>query len=96
MVLDCLYTFSLYCKNKLTHFFYSKIFIFLFVFVLKSIAIFSLIEYEPVKYKTYTFPKWAEYTGWCIALSSILAIPIYAIILLARQTGSLKEVCRMK
>lgn len=45
-----------------------------------------------MKYKSYVFPKWAEYIGWCIALSSILAIPIYAIILLAKQTGSLKEV----
>jgi hypothetical protein len=45
-----------------------------------------------VKYKSYVFPTWAEYTGWCIALSSILAIPIYAIILFARQTGSIKEV----
>jgi len=45
-----------------------------------------------VKYKNYRFPKWAEYTGWCIALSSILAIPIYAIVFLVRQTGSLKEV----
>ncbi|CAF4424915.1 unnamed protein product, partial [Adineta steineri] len=56
-----------------------------------SIAIFSLIEYEPVKYKTYQFPTWAEYIGWCIALSSILAIPIYAIALFARQTGTMKE-----
>jgi hypothetical protein len=45
-----------------------------------------------VKYKSYVFPTWAEYTGWCIALSSILAIPIYAIVLFARQTGSIKEV----
>jgi hypothetical protein len=45
-----------------------------------------------VKYKTYVFPKWAEYLGWCIALSSILAIPIYAIALFARQTGTMKEV----
>jgi amino acid transporter len=45
-----------------------------------------------VKYKSYVFPKWAEYIGWCIALSSILAIPIYAIYLFAIQTGSVKEV----
>lgn len=45
-----------------------------------------------MKYKSYVFPKWAEYIGWCIALSSIVAIPIYAIVLLARQKGSLKEV----
>ncbi|CAF4617214.1 unnamed protein product [Rotaria socialis] len=31
-----------------------------------SIAVFSLIEYEPVKYKNYQFPSWAEYIGWCI------------------------------
>ena len=45
-----------------------------------------------MKYKNYVFPKWAEYIGWCIALSSILAIPIYAIYLFAKQTGSAKEV----
>lgn len=60
-------------------------------FLCTSIAIFSLVEYEPVTYKKYRFPKWAEYIGWCIALSSILAIPIYAIILFARQTGTMKE-----
>lgn len=45
-----------------------------------------------MKYKDYEFPKWAEYVGWCIALSSIVAIPLYAIILFARQTGSVREV----
>ncbi|UJR32612.1 hypothetical protein I4U23_020072 [Adineta vaga] len=56
-----------------------------------SIAIFSLVKYEPVTYKKYRFPKWAEYLGWCIALSSILAIPIYAIIFFVRQKGTFKE-----
>jgi amino acid transporter len=50
------------------------------------------VKYEPVTYAKYRFPKWAEYIGWCIALSSILAIPIYAIILFARQSGTFKEV----
>jgi hypothetical protein len=45
-----------------------------------------------VKYKNYQFPRWAEYTGWCITFSSISAIPIYAIALFARQTGSFREV----
>ena len=51
-----------------------------------------MIEYEPVKYKNYVFPSWAEYLGWCIALSSIIAIPIYAIVLFTKQTGTMKEV----
>lgn len=88
MVLDLLYSSSLHCKTR-NKYFIGKI---SFSSLRKSIAIFSLIEYEPVKYKNYQFPKWAEYSGWAIALSSILAIPIYAIILLARQTGTLKEV----
>ena len=50
------------------------------------------MKYEPVTYKKYRFPKWAEYLGWSIALSSIVAIPIYAIIFFARQKGTLKEV----
>ena len=50
------------------------------------------MEYEPVTYKKYRFPKWAEYFGWCIALSSIVAIPVDAIVFFARQTGTLKEV----
>ncbi|CAF1494150.1 unnamed protein product [Adineta steineri] len=56
-----------------------------------SIAIFSLVEYQPVTYKKYHYPKWAEYIGWCIVLSSILAIPIYAVALFARQKGTFKE-----
>ncbi|MCC7159960.1 MAG: hypothetical protein IT281_10545 [Ignavibacteria bacterium] len=34
-----------------------------------------------MKYKNYQFPSWAEYIGWCIALSSILGIPNYAVVL---------------
>jgi hypothetical protein len=45
-----------------------------------------------VTYKNYRYPKWAECIGWFVALSSILAIPIYAIVLFLRQKGSLKEV----
>ena len=44
-----------------------------------------------MKYKSYVFPKWAEYLGWCIALSSILAIPIYAIVLLCKTNWFIKR-----
>ncbi|CAF1596131.1 unnamed protein product [Didymodactylos carnosus] len=56
-----------------------------------SIAIFSLVEYEPVSYKQYRFPRYAEITGWCIALSSISAIPVYAIYILLKGSGTLKQ-----
>lgn len=46
-----------------------------------SVIIYSLIKYEGFTYKDYIYPWWGEFLGWCLAFSSILFIPIYAIYL---------------
>jgi len=55
-------------------------------------AAYSLIKYEPFKYKDYLYPWWGEMIGWFMALSSMLVIPIYAVYYLITTPGSLKKV----
>ena len=40
----------------------------------------------------YTYPTGAKAVGWILALSSILMIPIVALITICRKQGTLKEV----
>ena len=54
--------------------------------------IFGFVMYAPLEYDTYVYPWWANLIGWCIALSSILCMPIVAIYKLLTTPGSLKEV----
>lgn len=45
--------------------------------VTASIFIFFAITYKALKYnKTYEYPSWAIGLGWCLALSSMIALPI--------------------
>jgi hypothetical protein len=46
---------------------------------LKGVALFSLINYSRLQYGDYIYPLWAELLGWCLALSSMLCIPIYVV-----------------
>lgn len=51
-----------------------------------AIWIFSVVDYKEPTYnnKSYKFPPWAIGLGWCITLTSLLPIPIFAIINVAR------------
>ena len=40
----------------------------------------SIMNSQTISYYGYDFPMWATFLGWCFTLSSISAIPIYAII----------------
>jgi len=53
---------------------------------------FGLLYHEPLSYMGYSYPTWAEWLGWGLATSSILMIPIVAIITLIKTPGSFKEV----
>lgn len=53
---------------------------------------FGLIYHEPLQYKGYKYPYWAEWVGWSLALSSIIMIPLVAIIQLVKTPGTCKEV----
>ncbi|XP_060596173.1 sodium-dependent dopamine transporter-like [Ruditapes philippinarum] len=55
------------------------------------IMIFGLVNYVPLEYDDYAYPWQANFIGWCIALSSILCIPGFAIYQFLRTKGSISE-----
>ena len=60
--------------------------------ILIGLFIFSIVSYERVTYaNTYTYPLWGELIGWCMGFASVICIPLYAILYILRQDGTLKE-----
>ncbi|XP_029465141.1 sodium- and chloride-dependent creatine transporter 1 isoform X1 [Rhinatrema bivittatum] len=65
---------------------------FLTPLVCMAIFIFHLVNYKQLMYNnTYTYPWWGEAIGWCLALSSMLCIPLTFLYKLARCRGTLRE-----
>ncbi|EEB13194.1 tryptophan transporter, putative [Pediculus humanus corporis] len=60
------------------------------VFII-GVVMFGLFYHESLQYEEYRYPSWAEGIGWSLAMSSILMIPLTAIITLCRTEGTLKE-----
>ena len=56
------------------------------------IMVFALVTFGPVEYDDYVYPWPANLIGWCIALSSILCIPGFAIFQFLRTPGRPVEV----
>lgn len=52
---------------------------------------FDLIYHQRLQYNEYSYPNWAEWVGWSLALSSILMIPLVAIMQLLNTPGTFKE-----
>ncbi|XP_034255011.1 sodium-dependent proline transporter-like isoform X1 [Thrips palmi] len=59
--------------------------------ILSVIFIYSLVDYKPLKYEDYDYPDWADALGWMLALASMIQIPFWAVVQVARQKGTLKE-----
>uniref|UniRef100_A0A8C4UG36 Solute carrier family 6 member 12 n=1 Tax=Falco tinnunculus TaxID=100819 RepID=A0A8C4UG36_FALTI len=58
-----------------------------------AVFLFSLIKYTPLKYNnSYVYPPWGYVVGWLMALSSMVCIPLYAIFILLKTKGPLKQV----
>jgi hypothetical protein len=57
----------------------------LFIFVIWML---NWIEYEPIKYGTYEFSSGALGFGWCIAVASLVVIPIAAVHSLLKAEGA--------
>ncbi|NWX83816.1 S6A12 protein, partial [Nothoprocta pentlandii] len=58
-----------------------------------AVFLFSLIKYTPLKYNNvYVYPPWGYVLGWMMALSSMICVPLYAIIILLKTKGPLKQV----
>ncbi|XP_033121702.1 sodium- and chloride-dependent GABA transporter 3-like [Anneissia japonica] len=56
-----------------------------------AIWIFSVANWTPLKYENYVYPPWGVGIGMCMALSSMLCIPAWAIFSLANTEGSMRE-----
>lgn len=55
------------------------------------IMIFGLVQYTPHSYDAYVYPWEANFIGWCVALSSVLCIPLFAVIGFIRASGTPSE-----
>lgn len=55
--------------------------------------VFSLVKYKPLTYnKVYEYPDWAIGVGWCLALASMVCIPLVMVIKILQSEGPLIEV----
>uniref|UniRef100_A0AAY4ESA7 Transporter n=1 Tax=Denticeps clupeoides TaxID=299321 RepID=A0AAY4ESA7_9TELE len=52
----------------------------------------SFATFNPPKYGTYVFPMWANMIGWCLAMSSMAMVPLYALYRFCSLPGSLCDV----
>lgn len=63
------------------------------VSVFQSCFVFSLVKYKPLTYnKVYEYPDWSIGLGWCLALSSMICIPMVMVIKILQSEGPLIEV----
>ena len=65
------------------------------IFHLKSILLFTALDYDGNSYSDYTYPTWANVGGWMITFSSVILIPIVAIKKICQEEGSFKQVREM-
>lgn len=42
-------------------------------------VVISFATFNPPNYGSYMFPQWANLVGWCLAMSSMTMVPLYAI-----------------
>ncbi|CAM1329309.1 DAT (predicted) [Pycnogonum litorale] len=56
-----------------------------------SIIVYGFISDEPLEYREYKYPLWSRILGWMLSASSVLCIPIVAIIKLIKTPGSLRQ-----
>ena len=60
-----------------------------------GILVFSIVTFKPVKYNAvYEYPWWAIAFGWFLALSSMIAIPVYCAVIW--MTTPKEETWRLK
>ncbi|TSM20225.1 Sodium- and chloride-dependent glycine transporter 1 [Bagarius yarrelli] len=56
--------------------------------IITFILIFTVIQYKPITYNDYVYPDWSLVIGFCMALSSVICIPVYAIFKIAVSDGT--------
>lgn len=60
------------------------------------IIVYGLWGHEPLKYDNYIYPDWANYLGWGICGSSIVMIPLVALIKFCTTRGTFRQVISQK
>uniref|UniRef100_A0AAQ4S267 Transporter n=1 Tax=Gasterosteus aculeatus aculeatus TaxID=481459 RepID=A0AAQ4S267_GASAC len=55
------------------------------------VVIASAVTSSGLKYDDYVFPNWANVVGWCVAMSSMLFVPCYAIYKFCSVKGTFKQ-----
>lgn len=61
-------------------------------FFLLFITVYGLFGHQPLQYDDYYYPEWANNLGWCIAGSSVMMIPLVAIIQILKTRGTFSQV----
>ncbi|CAL8371829.1 unnamed protein product [Boreogadus saida] len=56
--------------------------------IISFILIFTVIQYKPITYNDYVYPGWSLGIGFCMAMSSVICIPIYALYRISRSPGA--------
>lgn len=57
------------------------------------VLIYTLVNYEPLRYKDTDYPYWASSAAWCIWAVGVGQLPFWAIYTVTQQPGNtLKEV----
>ena len=49
-----------------------------------------ILRHEPLTYNDYVFPEYSEYVGWALTASSVLLIPLFAILEFIKVLGKRK------
>ena len=57
----------------------------------QCILLFTALDYSGNKYGGYHYPDWANFLGWLITFSSVIMIPLVALVKVAREEGTLAE-----
>ncbi|KAF7244733.1 Sodium-dependent noradrenaline transporter, partial [Varanus komodoensis] len=55
------------------------------------VVIVSVVNFKPLTYDEYVFPRWANSVGWGIALSSMILVPAYIVYKLVKAQGTFKQ-----
>uniref|UniRef100_A0A3P8XRX3 Transporter n=1 Tax=Esox lucius TaxID=8010 RepID=A0A3P8XRX3_ESOLU len=65
-----------------------------FVLMFLFLVPFCFIMYNtPLKYGAYVYPRWGKALGVCMGATCCLQIPIWAIVAMSKESGTLKDVC---
>lgn len=67
-------------RGRLWRFFWTWMWKFITPAALFFILCFNWVEYEPLKYGAYIYPKWADVLGWVISMLPVLVIVGLAIV----------------